>query len=88
MTNLQKYIHAALKKAKYVFDEDTHNFIGYIEELPLCWAQGDTIEDVREELESVVEGWILLSIRSGEVLPIISNTHFNIPSKHQPLQYA
>ena len=66
MTLLQKYIQAALKKAKYEFDEDAQNYVGYVEELPVCWAQGESVEETREELESVIEGWILLSIQRGE----------------------
>jgi predicted RNase H-like HicB family nuclease len=88
MTHLQKYIQAALKKAQYEFDEDTASYVGYVEELPVCWAQGDSIEEARAELESIIEGWILLSIRRGERLPSLGGVNFSVPSLQPDMQYA
>ena len=88
MTLLRKYIQAALKEAKYTFDEESNSCIAVVEKLPGCWAQGDNLEDAREELESVIEGWILLSIQRGEEIPSVSGVNFNIPHPQKELKYA
>lgn len=88
MTHLQKYIQAALKRATYTFDHDTQTYIGVVADLPVCWAQGETIEDAREELESVIEGWILLSVQRGEPIPSLGAIQFSVPARVQELQYA
>jgi predicted RNase H-like HicB family nuclease len=57
MTTFQNYITQALSHAEYQYDEETKSWVGIIEELPLCWAQGDTLEEAREELMSTIEEW-------------------------------
>ncbi len=69
MTKFQRYIQAALNKAKYVFDKESKSYIAIVEELPICWAQGKNYEEAREELASVIEGWVLLSIQKGDTIP-------------------
>jgi predicted RNase H-like HicB family nuclease len=88
MTLLQRYIQTALRKAKYNYDEETKSFIAVVEELPLCWGQGETHEEAREELENVIEGWILLSIQKGEKLPAINEVVIDIPYKQKEFEYV
>lgn len=88
MTLFQKYIYAALQHAQYQYDDDRGSFIGFVEELPICWAEGTTIEETRSELESVIEGWVLLSIRRGESLPQLGNVSFMIPRFEHEKEYA
>jgi predicted RNase H-like HicB family nuclease len=38
-------------------------------ELPGVWATGKTFEDCRNELISVIEGWIALRLRLGDPIP-------------------
>lgn len=71
MTALQKYIKAALKSAQYQYDSETKTYLAVVEELPICWGQGNSFEEARDELESVIEGFILLSIQRGEAIPKI-----------------
>jgi len=88
MTLFRRYIQAALRKAKYSYDDETKSFVAVVEELPLCWGQGDTHEEAREELENVIEGWVLLSIQRGEKLPSIDNVAMIIPHKKEEPEYA
>lgn len=88
MTLLQRYIQAALRKAKYNFDEETQSYTAVVEELPLCWGQGSNFEEARTELESVIEGWILLSVQRGEKIPPIEDVSFDIPDPKKELEYA
>ena len=48
-----------MRRAKYEILEDDGMFYGSIPELQGVWANADTLEECREELESVLEGWLL-----------------------------
>ena len=64
-----EYIHAALSKATYEIIEDEEPFYGEISELRGVWAIGKTLEECRENLKGVVEGWIALRLRLGLAIP-------------------
>jgi predicted RNase H-like HicB family nuclease len=68
---LTAYIHAAMHQAHYELLPDDEGFYGEIEDLPGVWAQARTLEACREELQRVLEGWLLLGLRLGHQLPII-----------------
>jgi predicted RNase H-like HicB family nuclease len=53
-----EYIHAALSKATYEIIEDEEPFYGEIPELRGVWAIGKILEECRENLKCVIEGWI------------------------------
>ena len=53
---LTEYIRAAMRQAKYEIIEDDGSFYGEIPPVPGVWANGETLEACREELESVLEG--------------------------------
>ena len=59
---LTSYIRAAMRRARYELVEDDGSFYGEIPSIPGLWANATTLEGCREELESVLEGWVLLSI--------------------------
>ncbi len=66
---LTEYIEEALKKARYEIIGDEEPYYGEIEELKGVWATGRTLEECRDNLKEVIEGWILLSIRKGFPIP-------------------
>jgi predicted RNase H-like HicB family nuclease len=70
---LTEYIEEALKRARYEIIEDEEPFYGEIRELPGVWATGKTLEECRDNLKEVVEGWILLSIKKGLPIPKLGN---------------
>jgi len=57
---LTSYIRAAMRQARYEIIEDDGFFYGEIPAIPGVWAHAKTLEACREELESVLEGWLLL----------------------------
>lgn len=68
---LTAYIQAAMRQAHYEMIDDAKPFYGSI---PLCkgvWATGKTLEDCREELQSVLEDWIVLGLRLSHPIPVI-----------------
>ena len=68
---LTTYIQSAMKYAKYeILDDQT--FYGEIEGFQGVYANADTLEMCREELQSVLEGWIILGLRMGHPLPVIA----------------
>lgn len=68
---LTKYIQAAMRRAKYEILEDDGSFYGHAPDLPGAWANASSLEECREELQEVVEEWIMLSIAQHTPLPVI-----------------
>jgi predicted RNase H-like HicB family nuclease len=75
---LTAYIHAAMHHEHYELLPDNEGFYGEVEDLPGVWAQAPTLELCREELQSVLEGWLLLGLRLGHSLPIIDAIDLNV----------
>ena len=56
---LTSYIRAAMHRAKYEILADDGSFYGHIPECKGVWANAATLEACRDELEEVLEEWIL-----------------------------
>lgn len=78
-----EYIHAALSKATYEIIEDEEPFYGEIPELRGVWAIGKTLEECRENLKGVVEGWIALRLRLGLAIPPVGGHTIETPSRFE-----
>ena len=75
---LTQYIAAAMRHAKYEILEDDGTYYG---EIPPCqgvWANAETLEDCRTELEEVLGDWILIRTRRGLELPVIEGIDINL----------
>ncbi len=75
---LTRYIRAAMRQARYEIIEDDGTFYGHISAIPGVWANAKTLEACREELESVLEGWLLLSIADHSPIPEIDGNRLEI----------
>jgi predicted RNase H-like HicB family nuclease len=75
---LTSYIRAALRQARYEIVEDDGSFYGEIPAIPGVWANAKTLEGCRDELESVLEGWVLLSIADHSPIPDIDGNRIEI----------
>ena len=67
---LTEYVQAAMRQAKYEILPD-ETFYG---EIPGCqgvYANADTLEACRDELQEVLEGWIVLGLQMGHPLPVV-----------------
>ncbi len=64
---LTAYTNAAMRKAHYEILPDNEGYYGKIEGLQGVWANADSLEACREELREVLEEWILLGIKMGQV---------------------
>ena len=75
---LTKYIRAALHQARYEILADDGSFYG---EIPVCngvYANAATLEDCREQLEEVLEEWILFRVSRNLPLPAIDGIELTI----------
>ncbi len=73
---LINYIHTALRHAKYELMEN-NRFFGSIPECQGAWGDGATLEECREELQSVLEDWIVFRLSRGLDIPVIDGIDLN-----------
>ena len=59
-----------MRRATYEILSDG-TFYGAIPGFQGVWANADTLEACREELQEVLEGWIVLGLRLGHKLPVV-----------------
>jgi len=68
---LIEYIEEALRRARYELIDDAEPYYGEVPELQGVWASGKTLEECRENLKDVIEGWILVSLRKDIPIPTL-----------------
>lgn len=68
---LTAYIQAAMRHAQYKILPGDDTYFGAILATPGVWAQADTLEASRQELQEVLEDWITLGLASHQPLPVI-----------------
>lgn len=75
---LTAYIKAALRKAKYEILIDDKTLYGEIPGFDGVWANAATLEACRDELEEVMEEWILFRISRNLPLPIVDGLELKV----------
>ncbi len=75
---LTDYIRAAMAHARYEILPDSGVYYGAIPGLQGVWADAQTLEDCRGELQEVLEDWILLALRRAEPLPVVDGIDLNV----------
>jgi predicted RNase H-like HicB family nuclease len=75
---LTEYIRAAMHRAKYEILSDDGTFYGEIPGFQGVYANAATLEDCREQLQEVLEGWIVLGLRLGHTLPVVDDIELTI----------
>jgi predicted RNase H-like HicB family nuclease len=68
---LTDYLKAALRHARYEILSDDGSFYGEIPECNGVYANASTLEACREELEEVLEEWVLFRVYKNLSLPVI-----------------
>ena len=69
--SLAEYMDTAIGMATYEVLDDDGTYYAEIPGLQGVWANTDTLEECREELREVLEGWIELGIVLGHDIPDI-----------------
>jgi predicted RNase H-like HicB family nuclease len=86
---LTEYIQSALSKARYEIIDDDHPYYGEVPLLPGVWAQGKTLEECRQNLKDVIEGWIIVRLKKGLPIPSIDKYKIgNLNMKQKRMQYV
>ena len=75
---LTRYIRAAMHRAKYEILPDDGTFYGEIADFDGVYANAKTLEACREELEEVLEEWILLRVAKHLPLPVVDGIELAI----------
>ena len=78
---LTSYIHAAMLLAKYEILED-HIYYGEIPGFQGVWANADSLDACREELQSALEDWLVLGLRMGHELPVVAGINLTPVEAH------
>lgn len=68
---LRDYMKAALRHARYEILSDDGSFYGEIPECNGVYANVSTLETCRDELEEVLEEWVLFRVYKNLPLPVI-----------------
>ena len=78
---LTEYIQAAMRKARYEILPDDNTFYGEIPGFDGVYANADTLEGCREELEEVLEEWLFFRIARHLPLPVVNGIELAIKEK-------
>ena len=75
---LTNYIQVAMRQAHYEILSDGEGYFGRIPDLQGVWANADTLEACREELQEVLEEWILIGLKMGHSISQIDGIELNV----------
>jgi predicted RNase H-like HicB family nuclease len=78
---ISNYIEAALKHARYELIKDEEPCYGEVEGLQGVWASAKTLEECRERLAEVLDGWLLVRLSRGLPIPPIDGVELRIPKE-------
>lgn len=74
---LTRYIQAAMSKARYeILDDGT--YYGKIASCRGVWANAKTLEACRQELQEVLEEWLMLKMKDGDPIPAIEGISLEV----------
>jgi len=78
---INQFIDQNLKRAKYKILEDG-TYFGEIPRIRGVWANAKNLEECRQELSEVLEGWLLIKVHSHESVPGFSFDFHSRNLKH------
>jgi predicted RNase H-like HicB family nuclease len=76
---IRNYIDAALRQAHYEIIDDEEPYYGSVPGLQGVWASGKTLEECRDRLADVIEGWVLIRLSRGLTIPPLGDTVVTAP---------
>jgi predicted RNase H-like HicB family nuclease len=74
---LIQYCNEALKQAIYKQLEDA-SWFAEIPGFQGVWANAESVEATREELFEVLQEWLLLKLKDGDILPVVKDIDLNV----------
>jgi len=77
MSILTAFVETAMHEARYKMLEDG-TFFGEIPSCPGVWANEKTLELCRDVLREVLEEWLILKLRDGDLISTIGGIDLNV----------
>ncbi len=78
---IYEYIEAALQHAHYELIDDEEPYYGEVPELQGVWATGKSLEERRQNLADVVDGWVLIRLARGLPIPPLGQVQIALPKE-------
>jgi predicted RNase H-like HicB family nuclease len=78
MGRFSHYVNAAMRRAKYELLPNDKTFFARIPGFQGVWANADTLEQCRTELQEVLEEWIMLRIADRLALPAAGKVRLDV----------
>lgn len=75
---ISEYIRLAMASARYEIVEEDKTYFGEIPEFDGLWANGETLEECRQELQETLEEWIVLSLRLNKPIPVLNGIDLTV----------
>jgi predicted RNase H-like HicB family nuclease len=75
---ITNYLRVAMHRARYEILPSEGTFYGEIPGFNGVYAEADTLEACRDELEEVLEEWILLRIAKHLSLPVVDGITLSV----------
>ncbi|MHC4433254.1 MAG: type II toxin-antitoxin system HicB family antitoxin [Planctomycetota bacterium] len=75
---LTKYLEAAMRNAHYEILPDDGTYYGEIRKCRGVYANAPTLEECRDELEQVLEDWLLFRIYKNLTIPKIDGIKITV----------
>jgi predicted RNase H-like HicB family nuclease len=75
---VRQYIDAAMRRATYEILPDDSTFYGEIAGFDGVYANASTLEACRDELEEVLEEWVLFRVSRNLDLPTVDGVELRI----------
>ena len=72
-----EYCQRAIERAEYKKLDDG-SWFAQIPKFQGVWANGDSVEQCRNELLTVLEEWLLLKVRDGDDIPEVAGLKLEI----------
>ncbi|MCP5110820.1 MAG: type II toxin-antitoxin system HicB family antitoxin [bacterium] len=75
---ISQYLQAAMRRATYEILPDDRSYYGEIPGFQGVYANADTLEQCRQELEEVLEDWILVGVSEHHELPVVDGIELRV----------
>ncbi len=75
---LMDYIQAALRHARYEILPEDGSYYGEIPQCTGVYSNAESLEDCRQQLQEVLEEWILFRVHKNLLLPVIDGIELTI----------
>lgn len=75
---LREYVSAAMRRAHYEILEEDGTYYGEIPDVEGVYANAESLEACRDELEEVLEEWVLFRISRNLSVPVVDGIDLRV----------